>query len=213
MPLSGLYLISDETMLASGSFLPFLEEALAAGLRIVQLRAKTMPHAALCAVGAEVRRLTRAHGATFIVNDLPEVALELDADGVHLGQDDPPPAEARRLLGPDRLIGLSTHNREQIARANREPVDYIGVGPVFATRTKANPDPTVGLELLRWANTEGTLPTVAIGGITLETLDPVLATGAASLAVIAAIGRAPNPAQATREFLHRIAVFRNADNQ
>ena len=205
----GFYLISCETMLRGGTFLPLLSEALAAGLRVAQLRAKSsLDEDELLRVGREARRLTRATGAALIINDRVDMARDLDADGAHVGQEDLPPAEARRILGEGRLLGLSTHSREQVLRAQREPVDYIGFGPVFPTTTKENPSPVTGLENLAWAVRTSRLPVVAIGGITLENVDAVLASGARSVAVISAVSRAADPAEAVRAFLSR---FRGQD--
>jgi len=204
----GLYLISGETMLREGTFLALLDDALRAGLRVVQLRAKALPVDTLFAAGEEVRRLTRRHGATFIVNDDPDLAVRLDADGVHVGQNDTSPEHARAVVGADRLVGLSTHNRRQIVDAADRPVDYIGVGPVFATGSKDAPDPVVGTELLAWAADNATVPVVAIGGITLENLDEVLDAGARNVAVISAIARATDPSATAREFVERTRPVR-----
>lgn len=200
----GLYLITDESMLDSQDFLRFLEEILRDGLRIIQLRAKNLPTPNLIRIGQHIRRLTRQYNSVFIINDRPEIALQLQADGIHVGQTDMDPSEVRRMVGPDFLIGLSTHNKSQILKASELPVDYIGVGPVFATATKADADPVAGVELLDWAQRNSSLPSVAIGGITLENLDQVLAAGARNTAVVSAISRAPNPAQAARDFMRRI---------
>jgi thiamine-phosphate pyrophosphorylase len=200
----GLYLISCETMLRESSFLPFLEKALRAGVRAVQLRAKNaLDEDELLRIGREARRLTRQAGAAFIVNDRVDLAVQLDADGAHVGQDDLSPAEARRILGAGKLLGLSTHSREQVLRAQREPVDYIGFGPVFPTMTKENPSPVTGLPNLAWAVRNSRLPVVAIGGITLENVDDVLAAGARNVAVISAVSQAPDPVEAVRAFLSR----------
>lgn len=207
----GLYLISDEPMLADGSFLALLDHALQAGLRVVQMRSKSLPAESLLEIGARIRRLTRDYDATFIVNDKPELARALQADGVHLGQGDITPEEARKVLGEKILIGLSTHNRDQILEAQARPVDYIGVGPVFATRTKADADPVAGLELLKWGARNCTLPAVAIGGITLENLDLVLQTGARNIAVIAAISRAADPAAMAKEFIRKIKDYKKEE--
>lgn len=200
----GLYLISDDASLLDGSFPALLDAALRAGLRVAQLRGKRVNENALLAMGREARRLTRRHGAALIVNDRVELAMRLEADGVHLGQGDTPPAEARRILGPGAVIGFSTHNREQVEAAQGQPVDYIGVGPVFATSTKEQADPVVGLDLVHWAVGRSRVPVVAIGGISLENLDAVLATGTPNVAVISAITRAADPAASVAEFLRRV---------
>ncbi|HBF33708.1 TPA: thiamine phosphate synthase [Candidatus Sumerlaeota bacterium] len=205
---SGLYLISDEEMIARGTFLPFLESALAVGLRLIQLRVKHLSEVELKALGREVRRLTRAHKALFILNDRPELAVELDADGVHVGQDDLSPTEARKIIGTERILGLSTHNREQILAAQNEPVDYIGVGPVFPTTTKLNASPVTGLELLTWAAEHSRLPQVAIGGISFENIDQVLTTGCKNAAVISAISRTENPVVQLQKFQEKFTDAR-----
>src|SRR5262249_2887900 len=122
--------------------------------------------------------------ARIIVNDRVDVALLSGAAGVHLGQTDLPPAAARRILGPERIIGFSTHNLEQAIEADGLPVDYIGVGPVFATSTKENPDPVVGMEALAQICGSVRKPVVAVGGITLASAGNVLAAGAHSVAII-----------------------------
>jgi thiamine-phosphate pyrophosphorylase len=200
----GLYLITDEPMLASLGFAQFLDELLYDGLQIIQLRAKSLPTRDIITIGGEIRRLTRQYGCTFIVNDRPELALELEADGIHVGQSDMDPVEVRRIVGPDLLIGLSTHNKAQVLQASEKPIDYIGVGPVFATATKADADPVAGVELLEWAERNSAFPPVAIGGITLDNLGQVLSAGARNVAIISAISRSVNPAEAAREFMRRI---------
>lgn len=140
--------------------------------------------------------------ACLIVNDRCDLALAVHADGVHLGQDDLPVADARRLLGPDRLIGLSTHNPQQVREAAELKPDYIGFGPIFSTATKADHDPVVGLEGLRVARTLTTLPMFAIGGITADRVDDIIAAGANGIAVISAILKAQDLEQAIRAFQH-----------
>jgi thiamine-phosphate pyrophosphorylase len=210
-PQWGLYLVTCEAMLADGTLLPFLDNALAAGVRIVQLRSKLASMEQLRAAGAEIRRLTRAHNSLFIVNDHVDLAAELEADGVHLGQTDTLPEEARRILGPNAIVGLSTHNENQILEAADRPVDYIGVGPVFATTTKTDAEPQVGTALVRWARARSACPFVAIGGITLQNVAEVLQAGARDVAVISAISRSADPVGATREFLRRIRSISSGD--
>jgi thiamine-phosphate pyrophosphorylase len=132
--------------------------------------------------------VARARGALVIINDRADLAYVLGADGVHLGQDDLPPEAARRLLGERATIGYSTHNVEQAARAALMPVDYVAIGPVFATASKENPDPTVGLEGVRRAREAvGPLPLVAIGGIRPADARAVIEAGADAVAVIGAL--------------------------
>ncbi|HNY27369.1 MAG TPA: thiamine phosphate synthase [Candidatus Sumerlaeota bacterium] len=203
----GLYLLSDDEMVRSERFPALVREAAAAGLRVVQLRAKDLDPEVVERVGLELRQITHATGIQFIVNDDPWLALHLNADGVHVGQGDISPLEARLIVGPDKLVGFSTHNREQIEQAQELPVDYIGVGPVFPTVSKEFPDPETGVELIEWACRNSRLPAVAIGGIALDNVESVLATGAENVAVISAICGAADPVGAVREFLERIESF------
>jgi thiamine-phosphate pyrophosphorylase len=175
-----------------------LAAALEGGVDVVQLREKDASGDELLAAGRLFRRLTRAAGALFVVNDSPELALRCEADGVHVGQDDLPVPEVRALVG-DLIVGLSTHSVEQIRAA--EGVDYIGVGPVYATPTKAGRAP-VGLELVEEAARAAALPWFAIGGIDLENVDEVVAAGASRIAVVRALRDADDP-RATAQALRR----------
>ena len=199
-----LYLITSPS--------PRLEDlvrsALEAGVRLVQYRAKDSDAAPdqplndrqrLAQAGA-LRALCTAHGALFIVNDRIDLALAVEADGVHLGQDDLPPAVARRLLGPGRLLGRSTHAIEQLRQAVRDGCDYVGVGPVNATPSKPGRDP-VGLEYVAQAAAECPIPFFAIGGIDAVSLGPVRRAGASRVAVVRAITAAADPAAASAALL------------
>ena len=138
-----------------------------------------------------------------IMNDSPELAVRAGFDGVHVGQEDISPALARSIVGPDRIVGVSTHNRAQLEIAAKQPVDYIAIGPVFATASKENPDPVVGLDGVREARAVTNKPLVAIGGITLENAADVLAAGANSIAVISALfGPDRDSAKIAKSFLH-----------
>jgi thiamine-phosphate pyrophosphorylase len=186
-----------------------VEAALAGGVRLVQYRAK---EGSLNAHGqplTDLERLEQAralrgicarHGALFVVNDRIDLALAVDADGVHLGQGDLPPAVARRLLGPERLLGRSTHAIGQLRQAVQDGCDYVGVGPVNATPTKPGREP-VGLDYVRQACTESPIPCFAIGGITAEQVPAVRQAGASRVAVVRAISAVPDPAQASRRLL------------
>jgi thiamine-phosphate pyrophosphorylase len=178
------------------------------GARVVQLREKHLSPREFYREAEEALRGARARGARLIVNDRADIALALGADGVHLGQDDMPPDAARALLGKGAIIGYSTHNIEQAAAAARLPVDYIAVGPVFATSSKENPEQTVGHEgVARAREIVGGLPLVAIGGINLENAPSVLDSGADSVAVIGALLAVGDPdeiTRRTRDFLARL---------
>jgi thiamine-phosphate pyrophosphorylase len=171
-----------------------LPAAFAGGVDMVQLRDKRRAD-----VGAALRfrELCDRHGALLIVNDHPELALECGADGVHVGQADMPLAAVRALVGPDMLIGISTHTPEQVDAAERSQADYLGVGPVFATATKPHVEP-VGLELVRHAAQHARKPWFAIGGIDASNVAEVRAAGATRIAVVRAIRDAEDPAEAAR---------------
>jgi thiamine-phosphate pyrophosphorylase len=169
------------------------------GARLVQLREKHLPAREFYAEASEALRVARSFGARLIINDRADVALAVGADGVHLGQDDMPPGAARALLGAGAVVGFSTHNVAQAVEAARLPVSYIAVGPVFATSSKENPDPVVGLEgVRRVREAVGGVPVVAIGGVTAESAPSVLEAGADSVALISALLATADPAEITR---------------
>lgn len=173
-----------------------LADALLSAANVLQVRVKGAPRGDLLAVARWARGVTAARGALLVVNDDLEVALEVGADAVHLGQDDLPVAEARRRAG-NLLIGVSTHSLDQVAAACAGGADYLGFGPVFGTVTKANPDPTVGLEGLAAAvRAAGTTPVVAIGGITPAHAAAIAASGAHAACAISSVTDAADPAAA-----------------
>jgi thiamine-phosphate pyrophosphorylase len=180
-----------------------LEAALSGGVDVVQLRLKDAVDEEIVAAGRGFREACDRHGALFVLNDRPDLVERCGADGVHVGQEDLSPAEAREFVGPERIVGLSTHSEEQLAAALSEPVDYVAVGPVFETPTKPG-RPAVGLELVRVAAATARLPWFAIGGIDLGNAAGVVAAGAQRLAVVRAIRGAEDPgaaAQALRALL------------
>jgi thiamine-phosphate pyrophosphorylase len=180
-----------------------VEAALMGGVRLVQYRDKDAEDPVRFERAKELRSLCHQHQALFIVNDRVDLALAVDADGVHLGQQDLPVAVARQLLGSNRIIGRSTTNPEELARAPEEGVDYIGVGPVYATPTKTD-KAVAGLDYVRYAATHSTLPWFAIGGIDERNLSEVLSAGAERVAVVRAIMKAEDPAQAAQQFATRL---------
>ena len=162
------------------------------GARLIQLRDKQASSARFFREAAECMAYAREHGVRVIINDRVDIARIVGADGVHLGQDDLPAQEARRILGPDSIIGLSTHSLAQAREAQRDPVDYIAIGPVFGTATKSDPDPEVGIigvEAVR--SVIGDMILVAIGGIEESNISAVLQAGANSAAIIGGILRNP----------------------
>jgi thiamine-phosphate pyrophosphorylase len=174
-----------------------IEQVAAGGAEIIQLREKGLSDRELIERARNVRQWTRQAGVLFIVNDRPDIARLVEADGVHLGQDDLTVKDARRIVGADALIGISTHTREQVRRAVLDGADYLGVGPVFPSRTKEFDD-FPGLEFVRAATAETSLPAFALGGIGPENLSTVVSAGAKRVAVGAAISTAPEPEQIAR---------------
>lgn len=202
--LSGLYIILDPSVSPSRPLSAGLTQAAEAGSRIFQYRNKTASMKDAYTEGVALRKRARELGVLFIVNDRCDLALAVDADGVHLGQEDLPYTYARRVMGPDKLIGLSTHNAEQVKEAERLKPDYIGFGPIFTPGSKQDHDPIVGIEGLRTVRALTKLPIFAIGGITIDRVGEVMCTGANGVAVISAILRAPNIKQAVKDFLTRM---------
>ena len=169
-----------------------LREALAGGVDVLQLREKDAPDDEILAAAATFRALCAEHGALFVLNDRPDLAVAAGADGVHVGQEDEPVARVRERVGPELLIGVSTHSREQLAAALETEADYVCVGPVYATPTK--PDyPAVGLELVRHAAGVADRPWFAIGGIDGKNVTEVAAAGASRVVVVRALRDAPEP--------------------
>lgn len=191
---AGVYGITAEKFSAGRSNLAVVEQMIAGGIGIIQYREKR-PHKSFAEMLAEcraIRELTRAAGVVFIINDYPDIAQLVDADGVHVGQDDFPVTEIRRLIGPDKLIGLSTHSPEQAAAAVAAGADYIGVGPIFTTQTKDDVCAAVGLGYLDHVVRTSPLPLVAIGGIKEDNLAEVLAHGARTVCLVTEIVGAPD---------------------
>jgi len=180
-----------------------LRSALTGGAGMIELRDREQPRAVVERSGRTFRRLADTYGALFIVNDDPHLALELHADGVHLGQDDMDPAEAREIVGPDAIIGLSTHSREQIQAAALLPVDYVSVGPIWETPTKAG-RPATGLELIWEASGAAELPWFAIGGIDASNVQEVTAAGAGRICVVRAIRDSRDPRAAAAELFEAV---------
>jgi thiamine-phosphate pyrophosphorylase len=195
-----LYAIIDPTFLTISEL--SLAEALAeSGVQLIQYRNKTGTSRQFFEVSRQLSNVLKPRGVRFIVNDRADIARLANAGGVHVGQEDLGVEEARAVCGQDRWVGVSTHNFEQLAAADRTSADYIAFGPIFPTSTKKNPDPVVGTELLRQARKLTAKPLVAIGGITLERAAEVYRAGADSLAVIRDLICAPDPGARARQYL------------
>ncbi len=195
-----LYLVADPGQ-TTGEFLPAVKDALANGVTAVQLRAKHFTDSDMLALARELARLCRARGALFLLNDRVDIALASGAGGVHLGVDDLPVDDARRLLGPRAVIGFSPETDQQAQEARGHGADYLGVGPVVATASKDDAGQPIGLDGLRRRVALAGIPVIGIGGITPANYADVLATGAVGAAVISAILRSPNPGHAALAFL------------
>ena len=186
-----------------------VERLAAGGATFIQMREKNLPPAQFFAEARKaVVELARQLSVRVIINDRLDIALATKADGVHLGQDDLPPEVARRILGNDAIIGYSTHNLDQAQRALSLPIDYLAIGPIFATTSKTDSEPVVGLNGLRAvARTANRLPIVAIGGITFENARAVIEAGATSVAVISALlAEKDSITQRTRQLIEHIAL-------
>ena len=195
-----LYVILDASLLtipvSDGA-----QELAGAGVRLLQYRNKSASARDLLAASRDLASLLTPLGVSFVVNDRPDVAMLAGADGVHVGQEDLAPEQARALVGRDKWVGVSTHNLEQFREAAATSADYIAVGPIFATSSKTNPDPVVGTELLRRVRWLTAKPIVAIGGITLENAPLVMEAGADCVAVMSDILRAPDRARRAQQYL------------
>jgi thiamine-phosphate pyrophosphorylase len=204
--LAGLYVILDPSVCPERPLLDVLKISAQAGARIFQYRNKTVSMKAAYAEAVPLRNLARTLGVLFIVNDRCDLALAVDADGVHLGQGDLPLDLARRVMGPDKLIGMSTHSREQVEAARAGEPNYLGFGPIFSPGSKIDHDPVVGIAGLQIVRRLTQLPIFAIGGMTHDNVGEVIRAGADGVAVISAILKAPDISQAVNDFVSRIST-------
>ncbi len=200
LALPTLYVILDAALLPSDP-IELTKSLLSAGARQFQYRNKTSSSREFLHASQALGLTLRQQGGTFVVNDRADIARIAGATGVHLGQNDLSVTAAREVLGSDCMIGLSTHNLQQFEAAVESGADYIAVGPIFATGSKTNPDPVVGVDFVRQARKLTRKPIVAIGGITTESAQEVLDAGADSIAVIRDILSAKNPAARVRQYL------------
>ncbi len=211
MSLPGLYAVVDAEVASAHGWAPvdLAAALLEGGATLLQVRGKALSSAELLALSRQVVALAVPFGAAVVVNDRADVAALAGAAGVHVGQDDLSPAQARAIVGTDALVGVSTHSADQIADAAKTPVNYIAVGPVFGTATKDTGYDAVGLDLVRRAAATS-LDVVAIGGMTLDLVPQVIAAGASSVAVITGLLAGGDPAARTRAFVAATAAARAA---
>lgn len=196
-----LYLVTDRPLSLGRDIAWVVEEAVKGGVTMVQLREKDIDTREYIELALKLKPILREAGVPLIINDRVDVALAVDADGVHIGQSDMPYEFARRLLGPDKIIGLSAENMDQVREANSLDIDYVAVSPVYSTATKTDTAPPFGLDGLREAVKLSVHPSVAIGGMNARTAADAFATGVDGIAVVSAICSAEDPRKAAEELL------------
>ncbi|MGL4366444.1 MAG: thiamine phosphate synthase [Cetobacterium sp.] len=194
----GVYAITDSKSGKNKKFLEYCEDLLKGGAKIIQYREKKRDLKLLLEEAKALRELTLKYNATFIVNDYLDIALLSEADGIHIGQDDLPIKDVRKILGENKIIGISTHNPQEAQQAIIDGADYIGVGPIFYTETKEDVCAPVTLEYLDFVNKNIKLPYVAIGGIKENNIDKVLALGAKSICLVSELVGADNTLETTK---------------
>lgn len=200
--IEGLYLILDQQY-TNRDIVSIAMEAVEAGVDVIQYREKVLSRKGALAIARRLREITDRVSVPFIINDDPAIALASDADGVHLGQEDIPVEVARRILGKDKIIGISTHSLEEVSEAGRLDVDYIGFGPIFHSATKMVTSPH-GIDGIKRIRAHVSIPVIAIGGIAPENVSDVLHAGADGIAVISAILTSPDVRDTVLKFRERI---------
>jgi thiamine-phosphate pyrophosphorylase len=205
-----VYLVADPTATRGRDLVQVVAAAVAGGATLVQLRAKDVPTRGMVEAARALVALLHPRGVPLLVNDRVDVALAAGADGAHVGQDDLSAADARRLLGPDALLGVSATTLDEARRADARAADYVGAGPVFPTGSKADAAPPLGLDGLRAVCAATPLPVVAIGGIGVANAAAVIGAGVAGVSVISAICGADDPAGAARALAAAVHAGRAA---
>ncbi len=200
-PLNGLYVILDPDAAQGRLLLDMLKQAADSGARLFQYRDKTSSMLASYRRALPLRQAAKDAGGTFLVNDRCDLALAVDADGVHLGQEDLPLRMARAIMGAGKLIGISTHNDAQVTAASQAGADYLGFGPIFPPGSKRDHDPVVGIDGLRRIRRLTSLPVFAIGGIAIDHVRSIIEAGADGVAIISAIAQANDVPAVTRSFV------------
>lgn len=200
-----LYFVTDHNLTGGRPQADVIAAALEGGVRLVQYRDKDLPDSGFEREARAALELCRRYGALLLINDRVHVAMALGADGVHLGQEDMPPEEARRLLGPKAIIGLSTHNRKELLAAQDQPLDYVNIGPMFPTATKEHARyPALGIDAVLELAALSRHPFTTMGGIKRAHLRSLFARGVATVAMVTEISLAPDPAARVRELLAEI---------
>jgi thiamine-phosphate pyrophosphorylase len=203
-----LYVITDLGLAAPRRYPQIVREVLLGGANVIQIRDKTTPFEEMVDLGRKIKPMFDEFGASLIINDNPYLAREIDADGLHLGQEDMPVDIAREIMGPDKIIGLSIHSKQQAIHALFLDVDYIGLGPIFSTPTKQYSFSPLGLEMIKWVSREIRIPLVPIGGITSDNILEVCRQGATAPAIVSAVMAKEDIQGATRELIEIINQVR-----
>jgi len=204
-----VYVITDRRVAGERDILDVVRAAIRGGATVIQLREKEATTREMIRLGEALHEITRQAGIPLIVNDRVDVALAIDAEGVHVGQDDMPAAVARRLIGPDKILGVSAETVAQALEAQRDGADYLGVGDVYGTPTKPNAGPPIGVEGLAEIARAVSIPVVGIGGITPENAAAVIDAGAVGVAVISAVVGAADPEAAARRLRAVVEAHRH----
>lgn len=206
-----VYLVTEES-LSTKSTLEVVSEAIKGGIDVIQLRDKGLTMRERYVIGKELRRMTRAANIELIVNNDVDLAIAIDADGVHIGQDDLPIDEVRRLIGPSKIIGLTTGNIDEMVEAESKGADYIGIGAIYGTSSKDLPDrkKSIGLDILAEAKKRLSIPIVAIGGISHSNAREVIRAGGDCVAVISAITASNNIEEATRALKNVVEIEKDS---
>ncbi|MBU4310347.1 thiamine phosphate synthase [bacterium] len=199
-----LYVIIDRSMMRGRSPIQIAREAIAGGATALQLRAKDLESRDLCHLASSLKKVAKKKKALFIVNDRIDIAQAVDADGVHLGQEDLPIKIARKLLGRNKIIGATVRNLSQALKAQREGADYVSLGPIFSTKTKKDLPPPRGLKTIAQIKEKIRLPLIAIGGINRDNVASVIRAGADGVAAASAVVGAKNIRKTTGELLRQI---------
>lgn len=203
----GVYAITDSKSGKNKNFIEYCEELLKGGAKIIQYREKHKPIKDMLKETKALRELTLKYNAIFIVNDHLDLAIISDADGIHIGQDDLPIEDVRKVLGQHKIIGISTHNPDEAKKAILDGADYIGVGPIFYTETKEDIGELVTLSYLDYVNNNLSIPYVAIGGIKENNIDEVLKRGAKSICLVSELVGAENTEETTRRINNKIIEY------
>lgn len=207
----GVYAITDSETSLGKNLIEYSTELLLGGAKILQYREKNKRKGEILKEALELKKLTTKFNALFIINDYIDIALLVDADGVHLGQKDLPLKEARKLLGENKIIGISANTFEEAKEAELNGADYIGVGPIFSTQTKKDANLPTGTKLLTKIKENLSIPFTAIGGIKLSNLDEVLKTGTTSICLVSELLSAPNTFEITKKINDKI--IKNSSSQ